>query len=164
MAFTRGYDDKERVQQYLEREVDMCKYMVNVPGNGVRPSYIDDPHIRLQKFGGNLSNNVTNVNSGLIGIAGRLDTECVQKRNGNEQMIKDNYSEISFPVISKAITDEPRAIMPAWQIRDLEQNNWNYLHTNPQNHAEVLFENNLSSRILEKDSYNNACRNNPQTE
>jgi hypothetical protein len=158
MAFTRGYDDKNRVEQSLKKETDICKYMLNVPGNGIKPYYIDDPHIRLQKFGGNISHNIVDVNSGLLGIAGPLDSQCRFKQDKNEQMIKNNYTEMMCPVEKDAISDESRSTMPAWQLRDLEQNNWNYLHFNPQAHSQILFDNNLSSRILEKDNYNSTCK------
>ena len=154
MAFTRAFDDKERINMFLNQDVNQSKYMLNVPGNGTKPYFIEDPQIRLQKFGGNISTNFINVNSGLKGIGRQLDTDCLMKTNKNEQLIQNNYSEISFPVISSTITSESRTTIPAWQLRDLEQNNWNYLHSNPQNHAETMFENNVSSRILEKDSYN----------
>jgi len=154
MAFTRAYDDKDRINNILDQDLNTSKYMLNVPGNGTKPYYINDPHIRLQKFAGNISHNIVDVNSGLKGISRQLDTDCVTKKNNNEKILKENYSEISFPVNSSTITDESRTSMPAWQLRDLEQNNWNYLHYNPQNHTETQFKNNISSRILEKDSYN----------
>lgn len=154
MAFTRAYDDKDRINRFLKDDFNANKYMLNVPGNGLKPYYIEDPHIRLQKFGGNLSNNVTNISSGLKGIGRQLDRDCITKIDTNKQLLKNNYSKIKFPINSANITNECRTIMPAWQLRDLEQNNYNYLYHNPQNHAEILFENNISSRILEKDNYN----------
>lgn len=162
MSFTRIHDDPERITQYLEQDYNINRYMLNVPGNGTKPYFIDDPYIRLQKFGGNISQNVVNVNSGLEGVARQLDSNCPNKPNPNNILIQDNFQQMNFPVISSTITHQPRATMPAWELRGLERTDWNYLFTNPQNHAEVLFENNLSSRILEKDSYNSMCSNNPQ--
>ena len=46
---------------------------------------------------------------------------------------------------------------PAWQVRDLEQNNWAYLHANPQENTEIVFENNIHSRIAEKDIHAAKC-------
>ena len=34
---------------------NICDYMLNKPGNGITPSYFDDPFIRLQQWGGNLN-------------------------------------------------------------------------------------------------------------
>ena len=43
--------------------------------------------------------------------------------------------------------------MPAWTARDLEQTNWSILPLNPQENVCFPFENNLSTRILEKDYF-----------
>ena len=43
--------------------------------------------------------------------------------------------------------------MPAWTARDLEQVDWYYLPLNPQENTCLPFQNNLSTRILEKDYY-----------
>jgi len=153
MAFTRAYDDKDRINNILKEDVNTTKYMLNVPGNGTRPYYIEDPHIRLQKFGANISNNITNVNSGLKGLGRQLDRDCLIK-NTNKEFINNNFSEINFPTNSANITVESRNSMPAWQLRDLEQNNLDYLYYNPQDYTEIQFENNISSRIVEKDTYN----------
>ena len=59
MAFTRFHDDPSRIQKYLEETTNIGNYVINVPGNGISPFYIEDPHIRAQKWGANLSNNKT---------------------------------------------------------------------------------------------------------
>jgi len=156
MAFTRAYDDKDRINQLLDEDTTYNKYILNVPGNGTKPYYIEDPHIRLQKFGANLSQNVTNVNSALKGIDRQLDRDCINTKNPNEELLENNFSEINFPTNSAIITSESRTTIPAWQLRDLEQNNPTFLY-NPQNHTEIQFDNNISSRILEKDNYN-SCK------
>ena len=57
-----------------------------------------------------------------------------------------------------AITNQPRMSNPAWTLRDLETNRWNYLHNNPQDNFQKNFSNNISSRILEIDNFNaNNC-------
>ena len=45
--------------------------------------------------------------------------------------------------------------MPPWALRDKEHNDWQYLHYNPQVKSEMKFDSNVSSRILEKDNYDN---------
>ena len=150
MSLTRCWYDTDRINTCLDRDIYSQTYMLNVPGNGTRPSLIDDPHVRLQKFGANISSNIVDINSNLKGIDRQLDRDCVD----NSNKLSDHlYFRDTFPTISSAITDQPRTMIPAWQLRDLEQNNWNYLHSNPQNNTEILFANNLSSRILVKDNY-----------
>jgi len=41
--------------------------------------------------------------------------------------------------------------MPAWTARDLEQVDWYILPLNPQENTCFPFQNNLNTRILEKD-------------
>ena len=161
MAFTRAYDDKDRVNMFLQQDVDNLKYMVNVPGNGTRPYYIVDPQVRLQKFGANISENIVDINSGLRGMDRVLSRDGFEPntgRAGNSEPFNNQYVKHIFPTISSTITDQPRATEPAWALRDLEQNNWDYLPSNPQNNTEIQFENNVSSRILEKNNYDNTCK------
>jgi hypothetical protein len=47
--------------------------------------------------------------------------------------------------------EQPRATDPAWTARDLEQSHFYYLPLNPQENVCIPFQNNLSTRILEKD-------------
>ena len=150
MSFTRCYDDKDRINICQDRDVDICKYILNVPGNGNRPSFINDPQIRLQKFGANISSNIVDVNSNLKGIDRQLDRDCI---NNADKLSTGLYLRNIFPEIGSSLTEQPRAMLPAWQLRDLEQNNFNYLHSDPQKHTEILFANNISSRILEKDNF-----------
>ena len=132
--------------------------MVNEPGNGKQPFYIEDPQIRLQKFGGNISENMVDINSALLGLNKTLCRDSVMPnngRNGNSERFNDTYHKHLFPNYKDAITDEPRASYPAWMIRGSENTEWAYLHENPQDHTIPMFANNISSRILEKDNYIN---------
>ena len=54
MAFTRFNDDPCRIMKQLQESTDQGRYILNVPGNGDKPCYIDDPYIRLQGWGANL--------------------------------------------------------------------------------------------------------------
>ena len=54
---------------------------------------------------------------------------------------------------NKPITDQSRAIMPAWTARMHETDRWDYLPLDPQAYLDIPFYNNLSTRIIEKDNY-----------
>ena len=154
MALTR--DDVCKMKINSDKYNTGLSYMLNVPGNGTNPNYFDDPQIRLQKFGANLSINVVDINSGLAGVNKQLDRDHYVK-NTRDPAFNDYYLRNSYPIIKEAITDQPRATQPAWELRGLEQNHWNYLLKNPQNHTEISFEHNINSRILEKDNYKPQC-------
>ena len=68
MSFTRFHDDPARIEKQLQESTEQGEYMLNVPGNGVKPCYIKDPFIRMQKWGANLQTNSINLESDLRGI------------------------------------------------------------------------------------------------
>ena len=155
MAFTR--DDICKMNLDRNQDNRNLNYMLNVPGNGTTPDYFDDPQIRLQKFGANISINAVDINSNLMGVYKQLNRDHYVK-NTRDPAFNDYYLRNNYPIIKEAITDQPRATMPAWELRSLEQNNWAYLPQNPQTHTEILFENNINSRMAEKDEYGLQCK------
>ena len=44
------------------------RWILNVPGNGADPCYMEDPQIIIQKWGGNLRTNTINLESDLRGV------------------------------------------------------------------------------------------------
>ena len=156
MAFTRFNYDDCRTKKKLQESTGPGRYSLNMPGNGPTPCFFNDPQIRMQKFGANLSHNLVDINSSLLGLNEILSRDQIKANNGrsgNSEPFNDTFSKMYFPSFEKAVTDESRMMMPAWALRDQEQVNWQYLHYNPQIKAEMNFENNLSSRILEKNNF-----------
>ena len=158
MAFTRFHDDPCRINKQLQESTGLGRYMLNVPGNGSKPLYMDDPFIRMQKWGGNLWTHSIDIQSSLLGIDRQLNRDCLRvDKNGKDV---DKYkrqtvyaSPIDYPVCDTLTTEQSRAIMPAWTARDLQQNHAYILPNNPQLNTEMPFQNYKSSRILEKDSF-----------
>jgi len=151
MAFTRFKYDDCRTKKSLQQATDPGRWILNVPGNGSNPCYIEDPQIIIQKWGANLRTNSINLESDLLGVNRTL---------GRDYLGKDNYLKfnvpnepIEYPVCNKLFTDQSRATNPAWWYRDLEQVDWYYPPLNPQENTCLPFQNNLSTRILEKDYF-----------
>lgn len=150
MAFTRFHDDPCRIKKRLQESTDHGRYIMNVPGNGEKPYYIDDPYLRLQKWGGNLMTNTINIENDLRGMSRQINKDCL---NENDYILhRTNANNINYPTIG-TITDQSRATHPAWMSRDLEQVNWAILPLNPQENTCFPYENNLNTRIIEKDYY-----------
>jgi hypothetical protein len=150
MAFTRFHDDPCRIQKQLQQTTGIGRYMLNVPGNGDKPYYTEDPFIRMQKWGGNLMTNTINLESDLRGLTRNLTRDCV---NTNEYKVNAAPSKkIEYPTLNPT-TDQSRATHPAWLYRDLEQVDWYYLPLNPQENTCIPFQNNISTRIAEKDAF-----------
>jgi hypothetical protein len=152
MANTRFNYDPCRTKKKLQQSTDPCRYILNVPGNSDYPYYIEDPQIRIQKWGANLRTNTINLESELLGINRELNNDCLNKNNYKNYNVSNE--KINYPSTKKLYTEQSRTTNPVWWYRDLEQNNFNYLPLNPQINVCFPFQNNLSTRILEKDYYN----------
>lgn len=149
MAFTRFKYDEARTKKELQQSTDPGRWVMNVPGNGETPYYIEDPHIRIQNWGANMRTNTINLESDLLGVNRKLNRDST---------IKDSYvnftpdsDQIEFPSTKKLTTEQSRTILPAWTARDLEQVNWYYPPLNPQENICFPFLSNVNTRILERD-------------
>jgi hypothetical protein len=165
MAFTRFYDDPCRIQKYLEESTNIGNYNINVPGNGIAPSYFSDPHVKPQKWGANLSNNKTDLESDLFSLHRKLNRDTIKENNYADYLNANNkYYKNNYPENENEITGQSRATHPAWIYREINNfnikddilcvpNNFKYLHLNPQENICIPFHNNISSRIVEKDYF-----------
>ena len=161
MAFTRFFDDDCRIQKYLEESVSVGNYNINVPGNGLQLDFYSDPHIRMQKWGANLSKNQTDLESDLFCMSRKLNKDEVKNNDYKANVNNNNlYNQNYYNVNNTTITDESRVTHPAYLIKEINyntrkntSNNFNYLFLNPQENVCKMFENNISTRIVEKDYY-----------
>jgi len=152
MAFTRFHDDSARISKQLQQSTDQGRWILDTPGNGSKPCFALDPQIIPQKWGGNLWTDSIDIQSSLLGIDRRINRDCLDKSAYKRQTIKP--SPIDYPVCDSFLTTEQsRAIMPAWTARDLPQNHGYILPNDPQSHTKIPFKSYLSTRILEKDSF-----------
>jgi hypothetical protein len=151
MAFTRFHDDPCRIAKQNQEQTGLGRYMLNVPGNGDKPFYIDDPFVRMQKWGANLMTNVVNVESDLYGLTRSAGRDYLQQNNYKAKAATTR--QVEYPTYDKTSTDQSRATHPAWQYRDLEQVNWYILPLDPQENTCMPFQANLSSRIIQRDNY-----------
>lgn len=151
MACTRFNYDDDRTKKRLQQQTDPGKWILNVPGNGSHPAYMEDPQIIIQKWGANLRTNTVDLESSLLGVNHRLTRDCL----GVNQYTNYNVPNepIQYPDCRTLFTEQARATHPAWMVRDLEQVDWYYPPLNPQENVCYPFENNLNTRILEKDGF-----------
>ena len=151
MANTRFYYDDCRTKKRLQESTGPGRYMLDVPGNGSHPCYIEDPQIIIQKWGANLRTNTINLESDLMGVNRQIGRDCLGKDNYKNYNVENK--EIQYPNCNNLFTEQSRATNPAWWYRDLEQVDWYYPPLNPQENTCFPFEANLSTRILEKDYF-----------
>jgi hypothetical protein len=111
---------------------------------------MEDPFIRMQKWGANLQTNSINLESDLKGLTRPLNNDCKKVNDYKINAVKS--SKVQYPVCNPS-TEQPRATHPVWTARDLEQVDWYILPLDPQENICIPFQNNLSTRILEKDYF-----------
>ena len=151
MACTRFFYDPCRTKKQLQQATGPGRYILDVPGNGANPCYIEDPQIIIQKWGANLRTNTINLESDLMGVNKPLSIDCLGKDNYQSYNVPNQA--IQYPSCNNLYTEQSRATNPAWWYRDLEQVDWYYPPLNPQENTCFPFEANLSTRILEKDYF-----------
>lgn len=154
MAQTRFNNDPARISKKLQQMTDQGRYILNTPGNGESPFYMADPHIIMQKWGGNLQTNSVSIENELRGMNRSINNkDILGQDNYQNPQYQTTTQRIQYPVCTQLYTEQSRATMPAWTIRDQEQPRWMFLPLNPQEHVCIPFHNNISTRILEKDYY-----------
>jgi hypothetical protein len=150
MANTRFNYDECRTKKYLQQSTGPGRYIMNAPGNGIDPTYTDEPQIRLQKWGGNLrevqGGHPIDIDSELIGL-NRRTTKYESIKTKKLVTEKKYYDKKSYKI------DETRATHPAWKYRDLEQTRWEYPLIDPQMNTEIPFSYNNNSSNDYKDSF-----------
>lgn len=157
MAFTRFNYDKCRTKKLLQESTGPGRYILNTPGPRTdNLFFFEDPHIRMQKWGANLPS-TQNSNHHPIDIASDLDGRtrktakyCTEKKYPFSGVEKTR--RVKYPTM-KSFTEESRVTHPSYLYRDLEQTRWEYPLLDPQENVCIPFQNNLSTRILEKDYY-----------
>ncbi len=155
MAFTRFNYDKDRYERTLHESTGSGRYHLNVPGPAHTHTVFDDPQIRLQKFAGNgrtvgLGHPI-DIDNDLSGRTRKLSKYCTNKEfpfKGVQNSVQTYYKKEKKPV-----TDQSRVTHPSHLYRDLEQNHKHPLHFDPQANTCLRFQNNLNTRLLERDNY-----------
>uniref|UniRef100_A0A6C0HQS8 Uncharacterized protein n=1 Tax=viral metagenome TaxID=1070528 RepID=A0A6C0HQS8_9ZZZZ len=150
MATTRN-----RPEIKTQQLCDIGNYHLLVPGNGVQPFFIEDPNIRIQKWGGVSYTNMIDIDSSLKGIDKQLKCDVLQKSNLHT-------NPISYPSTNLLYTENSRLISPAWNLKGIEVVKSDYLHYDPRIKSSIPFRHNVSSRDLQKDNYSPIYANNFQ--
>lgn len=155
MSLTRFNDDTARIKKKLQEMTGVSDYQLNAPGPGLDTPFLEDPQIRLQKWGANLRNNTTNLESDLIGINRKNTKKTVEYGAMTPSTSANGYNS------STTFIDETRASNPAWTLRDLEHTRWIQIGAAPLHPIatgisgaptpiDIPFLNNESTRIMQK--------------
>ena len=154
MSFTRFHDDPARIIKRNIETSSMNDYIFNVPGNTktIQSQYFEDPHLRLQKTGGQQMNNMVNVETMLRNSHVKLNRDNVNKNDYKQNSLRT--TPITSVNVSQTITNETRTTHPVFEYREKQTHRQNILLKDPQRNIFIPFQNNLDTNILEKDYYN----------
>ena len=150
MSNTRINNDEGRISLRLNQSTAQGNWIINPPGNGSKPCYTSDPYLRIQKWGANVRTNFTDLESQLKGVNRNLGRDC--KRDVYKSYDVDSDA-IAYPTCDDLTTKQPRSSNPAWTLREIESYPTNFLFLNPQENCAFAFQNNLCTRIIEKDNF-----------
>ncbi len=153
MSFTRFHDDPTRIRKEVQQSSGLCRYQLDAPGPGILTPFVEDPQVRLQKWGANLKTNTVNLESDLRGIGHKLSSDDKDYSSLTPSTNNRIYGS------QEAFVDESRASHPAWMYRDLEHSRWTTSFHDVQKKTEIPFSYNEPSRILEKNKIRNRSHN-----
>ena len=156
MSQTRNRNDPLRLMKEAEISSNPGRYGLVVPGQGKDLPFIEDPHLRLEKWGANSMTNITNVENHLKGLNRPLNRDYLnvhEHTNYIPQTQQKNYK-----TLDRCITDESRSSCPAFLFRGIDLLRWEEPFLNPQANYERPFNFNIQTRILEKDGVYDAPR------
>ena len=153
--FTRFHDDPSKIIIQNQQSTDQGRWLLNTPGNGERPEYMMDAYVIPQKWGGNLWSNAVDVQSFLLRLDQPLGKDYLGKPNRGHHLsaTPNKYSDSNT-----LMTEQSRAIMPSWTVRDIPQVKEDFPLFDPQYNVTIPFPNYLSTRILEKDAFDEQGR------
>ena len=121
MAYTNSYYDDSKVKQYMDENTYIGQYTFHVPGNGKKPCYVSDPHVRLTHWGANRWTNNLYIDDQLKN-RGRYHrrTKYEYTLNDLRQNIEGNAYPEEYPICNDKTfeTEQSRALMPSWTLRD----------------------------------------------
>ena len=156
MSNTRFNYDDARIIKSLQQSTGTGRYYLNTPGPGNNTAFIDDPQIRMQKWGANLRNvamgHPIDIDSDLKNYTRKLTKYCASEKYPNKNVVNSypNY----YPTQKVEMTHQSRTTHPAWSYRNPEQKLSTYeLLNDPQENVALHFHNNINTRLLERDNF-----------
>ena len=157
MASTRFSNDVCRQTNKMQQMTGIGRYMLDAPGPGSDVGYVQDPSIRIQKWGGNLWSEATDLHSELSGRNQPINRDCLSRVNATSIGAIQHAVPASKPNVYSdqfdLTTDQSRATMPAWELRDQPQTYTSFLLDDPQRHTENPFRTGLNTKRHMKDTF-----------
>jgi hypothetical protein len=111
MSSTSFRYDAVRLEKEMEMSTFEGRYQLNAPGPGLNTKFNEDPHIRLQYFGGNPMTNMIDIEGHLIGRKKVLSRDYL----GYDEYDKSIERKVEYGAETKHSL-ESRTELPAWSF------------------------------------------------
>lgn len=149
MASTNINNDPIRIRKNLQQIKDQAQYQLNVPGNGLNMPLEMDPHLRLQKWGANFAPEFIDIENKLFTLDRRLTRGCLK----SQIYTPIDYTKINYDTHDSSVKVN-NLENPAWNLRDRENSYmFDIVHESQENKFNIPFDNNLGTRLHEKDLF-----------
>ena len=153
MAFTRTKYDDCRIIKQFQQSTDPGRWTMNVPGNGINMPLMEDPHIRIQKWGANLSASPVALEDALMGrdqILGKGDATRMTNIDGFSSYVSQ------YPSNQSLTTDQSRATHPAFLHRETTRSHLHFPLQDPQ--SNISQRNSVGTRMAARDVHTENAR------
>jgi hypothetical protein len=152
-SFTRRQYDGCKTTDDLRVTTGPGRYQIGTPPQYNNASFAPEPTIRQQMWGASLNSQFikTDVESDLLNLNRPTTKTICNQYDPTTDKINQAESELmkeeSFPQTFSRLVDPPCT------MRSTGWNRWEWLCENPQENAMMPFDNNITSRLQQKDQY-----------
>lgn len=153
MSYNRLSYDTDTYRYNINSSMGVGSYVLSRPTQNCGSCFVDDPSIRMQTQGTVECQfpNLVDLDSTLKGIT-MHNTKCASSQ------IQPNPAKSCNPVPATSCcpalqAEQTRSSNPPCTLRETGINRWEWLSTNPQGHALMPFEANVSYRKIVKDNH-----------
>jgi hypothetical protein len=152
-SFTRRQYDGCKTTDDLRVTTGPGRYQIGTPPQYATASFAPEPTIRQQMWGASLNSQFikTDVESDLLNLnRPTTKTICNQYDPTTDKINQaepETMKEESFPQTFSRLVDPPCT------MRSTGWNRWEWLCENPQENVMMPFDNNITSRLQQKDQY-----------
>jgi hypothetical protein len=140
--FTRFKDSPEVVKTDLNDMTYSGRYHLNTPGQGTDLPFVNDPSIRLQKWGANLQENSFEINNELRGGTRNLTRDHIEHNLYKKNNIKPTQIDVNYTKYTTFTRHDNPALL--FKTKSTVNQRPHILHENPQSH--ILFHNQVLAR------------------
>jgi hypothetical protein len=125
MANTRISNDVDRLMEQNEMATAHGRWVASVPGPGANAPFMEDPTVRLQKWGANTWADSMAIQERYMRGTAQNPRDCIKHSvPGGRTQRTPRLTPNTFAKSRELGAENTRALCPAWTLRGLETDAW----------------------------------------